>query len=400
MFKVRNRHIYFSIFVSELGDFVFLSSIAIFLLNQGYNAFESSSFVAMTTLPNIFLGPILGRIVDQSNNKGFLYLLLTLGIVILEILLLFVTGWFDGTKITFLIPIIFLLMSCLYSPYLMLLNHYIVPKIEENENYSYANMEIVSNIAAVFACFIIGAILYLYDSGYLIVFDMFSFLLSALLLYPFINNQKYKVHSKAGDRPRKTDFKLIFGNSRLLSSLLLIYSYALIINSVMNNLSAFGIAGLKLEDYIVGGALGIIASMELVGSVIYKKFGVNKFKNKYKVQINTYFVYMVLTTLLGIAKYYNNLILIGFVILAISFFAPFWNTNNNLLLRKYIPEGKYGQYFGVIKIPRALMTFVGTLVFARMIDVSYVSEYLVIASLILSGLMFISNKVHKKGIFK
>lgn len=396
MFRSKNKHVYLSVFISELGDFVFLSSIAIFLLNQGYNAFESSSFIAITTLPNIFLGPYLGKIVDEARDKGFLYLTLTLGLVLLEVLLLYVTGWFDGTKLTMTIPVIFLFMACFYSPYLMLLNHYIVPHIEEKEGDSYANMEIISNIAAVSACFIIGIILYIYDSGYLILFDTISFIISALLLYSFVNKHNFNHGEENSNKNEKIDYKAVFKNSGLLASLLLMYSYGLIVNAIMNNLSAFGIAGLKLDSYIVGGSLGIIASMEFIGSVIYKRFGVNKAINKYKVQSNIFYVYTVLVLLLGIAQYFNSLYLMGASVLLISMSSPFWNTNNKLLLREAIPKGKYGQYFGAIKIPRAFMTFIGTLIFARMIDISHVADYLIFCSLLMIGIILISNNMFHK----
>ena len=56
-----------------------------------------------------------------------------------------------------------------------------------------------------------------------------------------------------------------------------------------------------------------------------------------------------------------------------AFLDPFWCINNNLFLRRMIPEGHYGEVFGYIRVPRALATMAGTAAIGGLQDIGQTS---------------------------
>jgi hypothetical protein len=105
--------------------------------------------------------------------------------------------------------------------------------------------------------------------------------------------------------------------------------------------------------------LTIISLISLLGSYCYLKVSLKR-KEKYStIQRFVLISCAPILVLFSMSVHFHFPLYALALPVWIGFMIPIWNTNNTLILRNNIPSNQYGEVFGFIRIPRALLTFLG-----------------------------------------
>lgn len=374
--RIANGKAHLFLFITEAGDYFFIASVAIYLLSIGYSAFLTSTFIALTIIPNLVLGPLLGKFVDRSN-KSILLIFSALAISLFEILLLYTTGWFGGDGSQAIVPFLFIILALLYTPYHLLVWHYFVPLIHEKEMIAYSHAEITSSLAAFFASITAAILLFYIDPGWLILIDAASFMISAIFIGALLKNvSKNNLIITKESIALKAVITKICKTRVLLFAVIGMCFFAFTIEALVQNLVPIGSRVLEVKYAYLAGIVAYGALFELIGAVLW-----NKIKGKIKLEYRA--IQIVFFSMLAIAlvTFYiglsiNSLPLLLAITALIFILTPIWDINNTVELRKHIEKNTYGTYLGVIRMPRSLITFLGIGLMAAMIDFAFFNYYI------------------------
>ncbi len=360
-------------FVSEIGDTVFLSSISLFLLHQSYSATQAVGSVAITALPNLLLGPWLGKWVDQSKKLPT-YIALNLSLALGEILLLGGAGWiFPSTRMpSWGIPILLFCMAIVYSPLQTLIQHYMIPALandQRDEVQVYSLWETYRTAATLMGALISFLVLLYVDPGWLFVFDAASFCGAAILMGWFFKNREWRKTETINANSRSP---LLSWNSSILMSVLFMWIAALAISPLTENMAPLGIKQFHLSESRTVLAVSFVAAAEWLGSLLFRQFIPDLYKQCKKMSLLLFSLHLVPLFIFTLASAWSNLTLAVLALFLIGILGAPWHLNNTLLLRAHISKDRYGEFFGYVRIPRAGLTILGATGFAYCIDMHFV----------------------------
>ena len=360
---------------SFIGNFLSMMFVSTVLFKLGYSAAFVSSMMAITILPNLFLGPKIGRLVDNGNKKK-LHLWLNVGLIVIMSLIGLITFKLPISAGKIILPIIFITYNLLSSPLMTLHYQYLVPSIGESEDLSYIEWERYESIALFLSSFI-GFILIKYNFlEWLIIFDVLSFAACAYLVdknFPSIKNdieetplelQKNIISIKnlRSIFPEKINFSIL--GMALVGQLVFVFC----IDSHFNfNLGALLFKTFHFKAEYIPLAMGVFSLVNITGAWIYTKF-----LHKIDIFILHKNLYLILASGLGLVflGFYNivnfgalamGILFLGLILMQIV--EPIWSSTNSVLLRSQINNGRYGEFNGHFRIGRSIFTAAGMSLF-------------------------------------
>lgn len=371
------------LFITEFGDYLFISSIAIYLLSCGYSALLTSTYIALTVIPNILFARFIGNVTDRVNHS-ILILLTGVLLSIAEVLLLICTGWFMLQPINSIVPIIFLGLAILYAPYRLCIWHYMVPLLTNNESSAYSQAEITSCLAAFIASLSASFALLYINPGWLILIDSLTFLCSSIFISIFMKAKSTCIKStKKNNLKLKSVYDAIVRNHILLVVIIGIYLFAFTIEALIQNLIPLGVKSLDIKATHLAGLVAFGTFFELLGSVVWNRSKQYVRYSSFQILLALLVLFSILLIFFFVGIYTLNFTILTVVIATIFFILPIWNVNSTLELRRQIPKGYYGTYLSVIRVPRAIITLLGITLMALMIDMGYIGFYLLCLSIVL-----------------
>jgi hypothetical protein len=359
--------------LSFIGNFLSMMFVSTVLFRLGYSAAFVSSMMAFTILPNLLLGPVIGRKVDVGNKKK-MHFWLNVGLIVIASLIGLIAFKLPVSSGKIILPVIFITYNLLSSPLMTLHYQYLVPSIGESEDLSYIEWERYESIALFLSSFI-GFVLIKYNfQEWLIIFDVLSFAACAYLVdrnFPEIKNEMVEtaseesVYESANLKnklrylfPDKINFSIL--GMALVGQLVFVFC----VDSHFNfNLGALLFKSFHFKAEYIPLAMGIFSLINMAGASMYKK---------HLQEIDMLFLhkklYFVLAMGLGLVfvglHYSANLGLIAIAVLFLGLalmqiVEPIWSSTNSVLLRSQINDGRYGEFNGYFRIGRSVFTAAG-----------------------------------------
>lgn len=367
---MKNR-VFKIICLSFVGNFLSMMFVSTVLFQLGYSAAFISSMMALTIFPNLLLGPLIGRKVDNGNKKK-LHFWLNIGLVLVVSFIGLIAFKAPMSVGKIILPIAFIVYNLLSSPLMTIHYQYLVPSIGENEDLSYIEWERYESIA-LFLSSILGFVLIKYNFQiWLIVFDVLSFIACAYLVdksFPHIKNESDTTLSESQNvKTPKSNWKTMFPekiNFSILSMALigqLVFVFC--VDAHFNfNLGALLFKSFHFSAEYIPLAMGVFSLINIAGASIYKKFLKNM--NTYDLHSRLYYVlafglcfvflglhYISTSAFMAIISLFVGLALLQGV-------EPIWSSTNAVLLRSQINPGRYGEFNGHFRIGRSLVTASG-----------------------------------------
>lgn len=373
------------LFVSSLGTALFMTGIVLYLLESGLSAATASTAVAITVLPNLFFGHLLGRWVDRSD-KVKLFLGLNLYLAAVETAIIGLIGFWRPPFQPLLVSFLLLAFSFGFSPLITIIYSYIIPSLHEDSAYIYAQWEKAGSIATMAAGLLGFAILGRYSAVWLIVFDVASFLLAAIAIPLLLKPQAPRPMSEKAIHTQAGTWQLaavIARNKMLLCTAIAMWAFALTLSSIENNSLTISWIALQLGPANTALITCVFAASGLAGSQWLSSQSTRIGANLEKTQQGTLAAgsCILLAMALGVS---TGTAWIGVAcLLALAFLEPTWATANNLLIRRQVDEGQIGEVLGLVRMPRSLLTMVGTSLVGWSQDKGMLSYFLTGGSLIL-----------------
>ena len=382
-------------FFSSVTEYLYFTSVAIFLDSIGFSALMISLAIGATALPNALLGPVFGRWVDRSPKK-MLLLLLMFGLGLSQIAVLIAAGWFGGAAFNYIVLGLMIVFALAYSPYVTLFYQYLLPSLDENESNVYSLWELFSSASIVLASVLTFALLEWADPGFLILVSALSFMMNGAIVFAL---WKPKCGFGSDFVPSflhfKETFRFIANTPSLFIGAIGMWVFAFSVQSLIDNIQVIGLGGLELPAKWVGLSMGVLAAMNWIGAWAYRSWFKGKYSNLLRAQ-----AFILIGCLPALALFtvslMNQWILVSVAaVCCLGMIEAFWTVNNTILLRANVPAGSYGEVYGIIRMPRALITALAVGFLGYTLD-HHQTHFFFITSLAVLSLCALWNLRHRK----
>lgn len=342
-----------------ISNSLFKSVILTILLKNDFSSFSISLSIASMALPNLLLGKLMGRFIDR-NLKIRSLKIACIGLIVCEFFIIFVSD--QPYYARFILPILLISISLFFSIYMMVIEQFLVPSIDVNEEISYRNWEVINKLSAIVSGFV-GFIFFKYFNPISILFaDILSIFILLLFcyykrsaLYEPITNSSFKI------KDNNSRLKKSFKNKTILyfTSLICVYNFSIL--SIENNISLIALKFRSFSEEYIPSLDSFFAILGWISILIYTRFSRRDEISQNIKRLNfTLFISSIICLLIGFSVNFNMFIvfIIGFVSLALI--DPIWDFETILFLRKNSPPEHFAEIFGMVRAPRAALTMLGT----------------------------------------
>lgn len=348
------------LFLSSIGTTLFMAGIPLYLLGLGMATVEVTTLLALTAVPNMLFGWVLGRLVDNSDRR-FLYLSLSIGLALLELVIVFLLPALDGKMQIVLAFIVMQVFAFCYSPLSTLTYQYLVPSLHPDETKIYAIWEFTIAAAAALAALFIYIFLSSFSLQYLVIVDAVSFLVAGIAVWVLWRDPlQPRQASDVLCRPdRSSAFRLILADPILLAAGSAMIVVAFTIHAVEDNAALIMYRELQLGDAVaasIAASLGAVAAVAAWGVQRHSHLVASALGVLHQFCLLAYFV---VALILGFALHAKLTSLAVCAVLLGAMVEPVWSVVNNRLLRSRAPAGRYGEIHGLLRMPRAMATILG-----------------------------------------
>lgn len=177
-----NKKLLLALLTSFIGNHFYILFVSLILLKIGYSSSFVSFAIGATIIPNLFLGPMLGKLVDRSS-KVKLHTILCAFLAVIVISLGYFSFNLDLEVGKYVIIFLMVAYNCFMSPLNTLLYQYIVPSLDENESKAYIVWERYEALG-IFLASSVGFVLMKQGlEKWLLAFDAVSFIICALIVH-------------------------------------------------------------------------------------------------------------------------------------------------------------------------------------------------------------------------
>ncbi len=377
--------VFFLLSLASVGTSLFLAAAPIYLRSIGLSTAESALLVASTTFPNIFLGASLGRFVDQGSRRS-LFLRLSVGLAATELSLMFLVPLARPSLSFWVAAVNMQAAAFLFSALGTLTYQYLIPSLDVDETRAFAKWEVAAAIASVTAAVISLTLLARHSVTVLILIDAVTLLISGTAVFVFwppgANTEALPIQA----RPYRTAFEIVRSDPVLLGAAVAMIGVAFCIHSLEANIALISYDSLQLSEALsvtFAAALGAVSGASALMLTKYHAFVTRKLHLGQRWCINSY---IVIAASLVLSLYKQLPFVAVTAMLAIAVIEPVWAVVNTRLVRSRIHDGRYGELYGLIRMPRALLTFAGATLVGYSQEMGVLWVFAAASTLLLFGL--------------
>lgn len=373
-----------------------MTGVVLHLLEIGYSAATTSMAIALTAIPNVFFGQLLGRWVDRSSKKK-LFVGLSLYLATIELFLLGASGWWSGSHSAAAVITLMVAFSFGYSPLMTLIYTYLVPSLDNDESRIFVLWEKANAVAMILGGLIGFILLHYVSAGWLILLHVFTLIIAAALIPKLwrpllaVSTGAVKDELKSPKTSGLALIKSLIADRTLVVTAFTMWVLAMSVVSVENNNLAIGWLELKLGTSFSALSVCLYATINLFGSQWLSSQSNWLKANLIKTQRRTLIASACILSVMCLGSVLQVPEL-GFVsLLLISFLEPTTSVTSNLLIRSRVDMQKIGEVYGLIRMPRALFTILGTTIIGWSQD-AQLFPIVIFSSVLLLVLAVIANQ--------
>ncbi|WP_315069198.1 MFS transporter [uncultured Clostridium sp.] len=392
--------------ISLIGNVMQEFALSLYVLKITGSATKFASVLAISILPQLFLGSVCGVLTDWFDNKKIIiYLDLLNGLIIGLFYYIYMTNnKFSITQIYILVILLSFILS-LYSPTI----NAIIPSIVSQKELIYANsinslfLNLGNFVAPLIASFLFG----LYGLNIVLLINAVSFIIcgtmEVFINIPKISNKSKNINSKAFFDNFSEGIKFL-KNSKLI---LAIIKLAMVVNFAYTPIMTVGVTYiskeiLKVSDYKYALLQSTqIVSMfiaPIIAMVVVKKIDIKRVL-LWDISINSilFIIMSIIPSPLFLKVCLNNLI--PYILLIINmFFISSITTVENIVLttvfQREVPIEFIGRVGSVLNTGTMIAIPIGQIFFGLLFDVIQGGICILISGLILSfGIIILKNSL-------
>ncbi|MBN2851429.1 MAG: MFS transporter [Clostridia bacterium] len=385
--------------VSMLGSILMRFALSLYILDITGSGVKFASVLAVSMLPQLFLGPFGGVIADKVSRKWLIVCLdIVSGIVTLSFAYLyFIKGELSLTAI-YVLVLLLSLISTVFDPTISA----IIPDIVEKKDLADINssVQLISSSVSIVGPVLGGLLLGIWGIFIMLIIDGISYLLSAFSEM-FIKPDREHHHENKGVSffaSFKEGFKYVLKTPTLL----MFCFVAIIANSALNPIFSVGMpfrlrSELGVTDFIYGLSQSLTMGGAIIGSIVASKF-VKKFSYDKLISSTLtlaavmLFILAILAIpgLLPLTLAWTMLTAVIFIIIGIIIVA---NIAIGTAKQKIVPGNILGRVNGVIATLATAAIPLGQMVYGGILE--KLDMYLV--TLIFAGIVLLSGIISFAG---
>lgn len=403
-----NKKILFTLLFSFIGDQFYILFVSVILLKLGYPSSFVAGSIALTVLPNLILGPRLGRFVDQSRKLNLHTSLCIFLAMLVNIIGVLAFSLNPSTFSMVSITIMMILYNCFFSPLNTLLYQYIIPSLHEDESKAYLIWERYQAAGIIISAAISYILLKFELYKVLLPLDGLSFIVCAIIIWiqlrekslnqnPEVAKKDIQIKSKISTIDvMKSLLKTDFDYSVLYVSMLSTLAFIFAVDSQHYNNGVLFLKELKLDVTLVPLIMACLSIFNICGSYLYeRKFHTT---DTQRVHRNSLFGIGLSLLLVCVAIALNIKILVLFGLILLQLIEPVWSSTNTVLIRSQILPSKYGEFFGYFRIARSLVTSLSIFAYGQAQSINRLPVFISIGIIIVCGLAVIDLMKSKNGL--
>lgn len=363
--------IFLSLFITSLAGGLLMFSMPVILYKNQLSSFQISTLISVFALPSVLLGSFIGRLIDQRNKK---YIIVFSALLVMLLDLILYTLFESGILYFPLLLLVFFVLSTAFLFFSITTYQYLVPSLSDSESRSFGIWEFLSRFIGVL-CGVFGYFyLDLFKVNTFLLLDSFGFFIFALIISTFWEFNETHAKSKEDECGVKRPVAL---NAILVFILIFSCVVAASIHSIENNSVLILLSHSHSSTKVILLFVCMCGLSSLVSSFFLTRC--HKFVENRNVLFffGSFFSFCIaILTLSIISIYYTGHVAFFYLFFVmIGFIDPFWTVTSNKLMRDHC-EGNYAQMHGLIRMPRALSTIIGTMAIGYSIDAGAFKYYL------------------------
>ncbi len=353
------------LFFESAGSALYFMAFTFHLLSHGYSYSFISWTIASTALVGVFLGPRIGLQVDRSRSRKMLLIasLATMsGGIMIQVAAPELGGSTDTTSILLGVA----LFALAYNLTVLLLSQYVQPTLRRTSEAAYAYASRIGASGAVLSAIMAFLLFEPLGPAGLIALAAGLILLSAFLatLIPSLNTDPDSMAHEEPEAVQGSSLHFVFSVVRRVPFLIIsVITVALTVDAVGANLESIVAYLDAFPVHFIFVASAFEGLLSMAAAAIYGARLTNAKRDlllPYTLSISLFlmsFTCLLTVNILGGGS--GALLFFAFSYIAGSVANSWWGIVSAVWIRRSAENGAYARTMAAIKVPRALITFIG-----------------------------------------
>jgi len=353
------------LFFESAGSALYFMAFTFHLLSHGYSYSFISWTIASTALVGVFLGPRIGLQVDRSRSRKVL-LIASLATMSGGIMIQVAAPELGGSTDTMTILLGVALFALAYNVTVLLLSQYVQPTLRPTSEAAYAYASRIGASGAVLSAMMAFLLFEPLGPAGLIVLAAGLILLSAFLatLMPSLNTDRDSLADEEQEAAQGSSLHFVLSVVRRVPFLIIsVITVALTVDAVGANLESIVAYLDAFPVHFIFVASAFEGLLSMAAAAIYGARLTNAKRDlllPYTLSISLFlmsFTCLLTVNILGGGP--DALLFFAFSYMTGSVANSWWGIVSAVWIRRSAENGAYARTMAAIKVPRALITFIG-----------------------------------------